>query len=165
MFRPQESYDMKDPFDPKNQPIRVRRADYVGLDHMIGKFTLSQPVDPEKRLTRSQVGRALHRTACSANVLGTVYEKETKVWKRGCKFDMVATLSVAIHGTPVAISDFMRSIAKKHPSLDKLIQRGYKIRTAAAWGGKPGDIMKPAHGQRYTRFGRRIATAAEGLVA
>ena len=164
MFLPEETFDMPDPFDVRNQPIRRRRADCEHLDHVVGRFTLSQPKPPSKALTRSEVGRALHRIACEAKVLGTVYEGEIKVWRKGCKFDVVPTLPVAIHGKPLAVSKFMRLMETKASMLDKLIKPGdtLKVRTIAALGGKPGDHVGAPKGKRYTLFGRRWASSGAG---
>ncbi len=157
MFRPKENYDMPDPFDAKNQFYRCRLVDANYVDYQVAMFTLGQPNDTEQPLTRSTVGRALHRAACEANVVGTVYERETKVWKRGCKYDVQCTLAVAIHGRVLAVSEFMDMMAKTKPKLHRLIKPGYKLRSIRALGGKAGDIVGAPRGQRYTRFGRKEA--------
>ena len=157
MFRPKEDYDMPDPFEYAK---RVRKVPNNNPDHMVARFTLSQPDPPKEPLTRRQVGRALHRAACRAQVVGTVYEREDKAWRRGGKYDLVVTLPVAIHGSSLDVVEFMRAMEKKHQWLYGLMQPGYTLRTLATWGGKPGDIVKPKS-QRYTRFGRKRARTEE----
>ena len=156
MFRPEESYDMPDPFDPY-EVRRPKAADYINIDAMVGKFELAQPKAPQKNLTHRDVGVALHQLAKECGVLGTVYERRTKVWSRGnCRCEEKMTLPVAIHGTAVAIGDFLQGMTTRVAALDKLIIRGsVKVRTMATYGGKPGDVIGSPGSLRYTKFGRR----------
>ena len=155
MFRPKESYDMPDPFAPRLR--RPTAADYTHMDHMVAKFTFKHQQNPKEPISRSQAARALHPLAREAGVLGTIYEQTTKVWKRNCKYDLEYCLRVAIHGSNPAIDHFLKLMRDKLPAYHVLVQPGFKLRTVAAFGGKPGDIMKPPGSKRYSKFGRKSA--------
>ncbi len=151
MFRSQPTYDAEDPFAP-----RVTRGQWGnGGDDMVATFTISQPDPPDKPLSRTMAGRALHRSACAAGVVGTVYEQSTKVWKRNCTFDMKLSLRISIHGATLQVAKFMDLFEANHPEMKRRMERGYKFRPLAEFGGKPGDLLMAPRGRRCTKFGRR----------
>ena len=153
---------MPDPFELAQRRFRDsrKRTDYINQDDRVGKFELSQPTTRDP-LTRRDIGVRLHRIAADAGVLGTVYERRRKEWKVGCSYVEKVTLHVAVHGTGFAISAFLEGMREKRPSLHKLVVCGsVKIRTVASFGGKPGYVMVPPGGQRYTKFGRRAPASS-----
>ncbi len=153
MFRPTESYDMEDPFRPRPR----HRLTVEEQANMVATFTLSQPKSPEQPVSRREAARAFHRSACQASVVGTVFEQSTKVWKRNCTFEVICTLRVSIHGSITNVVLFMNLMESSQPQLHGRMQRGYKLRSIAEMGGKPGDILLPRKSLRASRFGKRPA--------
>ncbi len=155
MFRPVESYDAPDPFAPANRRP-FTSVDFVNPDARVGMFELAQAKHPSKPLTRASIGRQFHHLAKDVGVVGTVYEKMTSLWRSGCRKEVVKTFVVSVHGTALAIGDFMEGRTTRTPNLDKLVIPGTsRNRTIATFGGKPGDIMTPPGGRRFTKFGKK----------
>ncbi len=124
MFRSQDTDEAPDPF-PRPWQRTFRAPTGETFENMVAQFELSQPKEPENHMSRATAGRKLHRLAKDADVCGTVYEKVTKVWKAGCKYDEVTTLKFAIHGSTVAICEFGSLMKKKMPHMYSVSQRNF----------------------------------------
>ncbi len=142
---------MEDPFQPRDN----RRRTSEDLRNMVAMFTVGQPPAPQTPVTRSAAGRALHGAAIEAQVIGTVYEQSTKLWKRNCTYDIKMSLRLSIHGPMMKVLRFMELMEETQPELYARMEGGFKLRSVAELGGMPGDIMLPKKPIKATRFGVR----------